>query len=252
VFGVPWAGALFALEIAPLRWWRRVVVAPACVVAALLGDRTVHWLGVHHASYPQLHGIGVVDVGATALVAPLFGLCAWLFIRLTDWVKATQRSRVRRPELRPLVGGVVVVALTLIAGTRQYSGLSLPLLARSFVPTAELGLGVWLAKLVMTSVTVGSGFAGGEVTPLFVMGGTLGSAVAAATGGPVALFAGVGMVATFGSAVNASLACAVMGVELFGRGAVVPLVVGCVIARFFSSGRSLYVHEHVPEEASFV
>src|SRR5204862_72534 len=89
---------------------------------------------------------------------------------------------------------------------------------RRLLLTAALGLGVWLLKLVMTSLTVGSGFAGGEVTPLFVIGATLGAALGHTFGGPVVLLAAVGMMATFGSAVNASLACVVMGVELFGWG----------------------------------
>ena len=73
-------------------------------------------------------------------------------------------------------------------------------------------------------------------TWLAVIGATLGSALGHSFGGPVVLLAAVGMMATFGSAVNASLACVVMGVELFGWGAVVPLFVGCAIARWFSKG----------------
>ncbi|MFN8052814.1 MAG: chloride channel protein [Acidimicrobiales bacterium] len=256
VFGVPWAGAVFAVEIAPMGRWRRLMAVPSCLVAAYVGDRTVAWFGVTHTRYPAVHGVGVVDVAVVALVAPLFGLAAWLFIRLTDTVRDNLRERVSVPWLRPVLGASAVIVLTLALGTRQYNGLSLPLLGRSLgagaVQIGTIGLGVWLAKLVMTSLTVGSGFAGGEVTPLFVVGATLGAAVGHATGGPVVLLGAVGMMATFGSAVNASLACAVMGVELFGWGPVIPLLVGCGIARLFSSGRSLYVHEHVPDEARFV
>ena len=251
VFGVPWAGLVFAVEISPTSWRRRLAAVPACVVAALVGDRTVALLGVHHQRYPQLGGVRTRDVLVAMAVAPLFGLCAWLFIRCTDGVKNTLAGRFEHPAARAVVGGCAVIALTVVIGNRDNNGLSIPLLQRAF-GVAAIGLGVWFLKLLMTSLTVGSGYAGGEVTPLFVIGATLGSAIGHAVGGPVVLLAAVGMMATFGSAVNASLACAVMGVELFGWGPAIPLLLGCAIARLFSSGRSLYAHEQVPVEAELL
>lgn len=251
VFGVPWAGVVFAVEISPMPWRRRIPLVPICVVAAVLGDRTVAWLGVHHGDYPSITEVSVADVGVVALVAPLFGVVAWGFIRLTDRIKHELAHRVGPAALRPVLGALAVLALTLMIGSRDYNGLSLPLLDRAFT-LVDIGLGVWALKLVMTALTVGSGFAGGEVTPLFVIGATLGAAVGHATGGPVLVLAAVGMMATFGSAVNASAACVVMGVELFGWGPCAPLVVGCVIARWCSSGRSLYADDRVPEEAALL
>lgn len=241
VFGVPWAGVVFALEIAPGPWRWRAAAAPGCVVAAVVGDRMVWLLGVHHAAYPRVTGVGLADVGTVALVAPLFGIAAWAFVRLTEAIKAGLGERVPSAALRAAVGGVAVIALTLVIGSQEYNGLSLGLVGKSF-SLVEIGLGVWAIKLVMTAVTVGSGFAGGEVTPLFVIGATLGAAIGHAAGGPVVLLAAVGLVATFGAAANAPLACVVAGVELFGWSPVVALVVGCTIARLCSSNRSLYAH----------
>ena len=251
VFGVPWAGIVFAMEIAPTPWRERAVALPAAVVAALLGDRVVGWMGVHHTAYPDITGVRWRDALIAALVAPAFGIAAWLFIRLTEAIKEHLASRVAAPAIRAVLGGLAVIALTLLVGTRDYNGLSLPLLGRAF-GLVEVGLGVWALKLLLTAVTVGSGYAGGEVTPLFVIGATLGAAIAHATGGPVLVLAAVGMMATFGAAVNASTACVVMGVELFGWGPIVPLVVGCGIARLCSSGRTLYAHEVVPVEAELL
>lgn len=251
VFGVPWAGIVFAVEVAPTAWRQRVVALPAVVVAAVLGDRAVGWLGVHHTAYPEITGVRWRDALIVVLVAPAFGIAAWGFIRLTEGIKEQLTSRLEVPAVRALVGGAVVIALTLLVGNRDYNGLSLPLLGRAF-GLVDIGLGVWALKLLFTAVTVGSGYAGGEVTPLFVIGATLGAAVAHATGGPVLVLAAVGMMATFGSAVNASTACVVMGIELFGWGPVVPLIVGCGIARLCSSGRTLYAHETVPVEAELL
>ena len=245
VFGVPWAGVVFGLEVAPATWQRRLRAVPACVVAAFIGDRLVGALGVTHTQYVAIHAPSAHDLAAVALAAPAFGLCAWLFLHLTSLISREWRRRVTRSPLHPMLGGVIVVALTLALGTRDYNGLSLPLITRSF-SLVEVGLWVWAIKLVMTAITVGSGFAGGEVTPLFVMGATLGAGIGNAVGGPVTLLAAVGLVATFGAAAHAPIACFVMGLELFGPSAALPLAVGCVIARVCTSKRSLYDHEHEP------
>ncbi|WP_043610692.1 chloride channel protein, partial [Novosphingobium sp. B-7] len=83
----------------------------------------------------------------------------------------------------------------------------------------------WLLKLVFTVATLSAGFKGGEVTPLFFIGAGLGSALSLVLGLPVPLAAAVGMVALFGAAANTPVACAVMGLELFGIDAAPVLIV---------------------------
>ena len=129
--------------------------------------------------------------------------------------------------------------MTLAVGNRLYNGLSLGLIESSLfggpVPTWA-----FLAKLVFTAVTLGSGFVGGEVTPLFVIGATLGATLAGVLHVPAPLLAAVGFVAVFAAAANAPLACTVMGAELFGGGAVGYVAVGCVVAYVCSSHRGIY------------
>lgn len=251
VFGVPWAGVVFALEVAPVEWSVRRTAIPGSVIAALLGDAVVGWLGETHQQFPSVSAMGAGRLIAIAAIAPAFGVCAWLFIRLTDLVRDSCARIVSRAPLRPVLGGSLVVIATLLIGNRDYNGLSTELLDRAF-GLAEIGLGVWALKLVLTALTVGSGFVGGEVTPLFVMGGTLGAAIGHATNQPVVALTAAGMLATFGAAVNAPVACVVMGVELFGWRALGPVAVACFIARLCSSGRSLYHDDRVPREAEFV
>lgn len=247
VFGVPWAGIVFALEVAPAKLRVRWRSMPGAVIASFLGAKTVDWLGVSHSHYPQLGTASLLVLVKIAAAGVCFGLAAWVFIRLTEAIKGLLDARVANSAVRPLIGGVAVVALTVAVGNRDYNGLSLPLLNEAFTPGGVIGIAFAL-KLIMTATTVGSGFQGGEVTPLFVIGGTLGSVLATPLGAPTALMAGVGMMAVFGSAANASLACVAMGIELFGWDAALPLVVACGTARLFSSKRHLYeVLEAVPD-----
>ena len=145
---------------------------------------------------------------------------------------------------RPLVGGALVVGLTLLVGTRAYNGLSLPLISTSFFgappPTWSFAL-----KLVFTALTLGAGFVGGEVTPLFVIGTTLGATLAGVLDVPVPFLAAMGFVAVFGAAANTPLACTVMGVELFGIGSVPYLAVACLVAYMVSPHTGIYRSQRV-------
>jgi H+/Cl- antiporter ClcA len=100
-------------------------------------------------------------------------------------------------------------------------------------------------KLLFTAITLGTGYMGGEVTPLFVIGATLGAALSALLGGPPGLLAAVGLVAVFAGASNTPLACAIMGIELFGSGATPYLFIGCVVAYLASGHRGIYMTQRV-------
>jgi H+/Cl- antiporter ClcA len=103
----------------------------------------------------------------------------------------------------------------------------------------------FLLKLIFTAVTLGTGFLGGEVTPLFVMGSTLGYTLGIALGVDPAFMAALGFVAVFAGASNTPLACALMGVELFGGGSVLYLAVACFVAYLASGHRGIYMTQRL-------
>ena len=121
---------------------------------------------------------------------------------------------------------------------------SLPLID-STLAGAEPEPWAFAAKLGFTAVALGAGFPGGEVTPLFVIGTTLGGALAGPLGLEVGELGAVGFVAVFAGAANTPLACTIMGVEIFEAGIVVPLAIGCVISYVFSSHRGIYVTQRI-------
>ena len=84
------------------------------------------------------------------------------------------------------------------------------------------------------------GFKGGEVTPLFFIGATLGNVLATITGAPIDLLAGLGFIAVFAGASNTPLACTIMGVELFGAENIIYYAVACFIAYCFSGHLGIY------------
>ncbi len=239
VFGVPLAGVIFAMEVSPTPFRRRLSALPGCVIASFLGNAVVGWMGVGHAHLPRLGAVGPLDLVLVAAGGVAFGLAARFFVWSTEAIREGWASTTWSVEVCAALGGVVVIGLTLVLGTRDYNGLSLPLIEQSFA-VGSLAAFAFLIKSLMTSVTIGSGYQGGEVTPLFVVGATLGASLTRWWDAPPQLLAAVGMMAVFGAAANAPIACVVMGMELFGPGAGVALAVGCGVARLVSGRRNIY------------
>lgn len=244
VFGVPIAGVIFGLEVQAVGRIRYQALVP-CLAASVIGDLVVRGLGVHHTPLPQLGPVDVdlVLLGKVAVAGLLFGLASILFNELTHGLKHLFARLVPWMPARPVIGGVIVILLTLAVGSQTYNGLSLGLIADSFAGTASSWS--WLLKLLFTAVTLGALFQGGEVTPLFVIGAALGAALATPLGIPPTLLTALGFVAVFAGAANTPLACTIMGVELFGGGGVVYFATACVVSYVFSSHRGIYGAQRV-------
>lgn len=246
VFGVPIAGCVFALEVQSVGRLRYDALLPA-LSASLVGDLVVRAVGVKHVAQPPLGDVHVTAAlaGKVAIAGLAFGLVSIVFIELVHGIRHAFSTFVRWPPARPFIGGVGVVVLTYIVGTRDYLGLSLPLISQSTAGGIGIVGGAFALKLLFTAVTLGAGFQGGEVTPLFVIGATLGVTMGRLLDVPIPLMAAVGLVAVFAGAANTPLACTVMGVELFGGGGVVMFAIACVVAYIFSSHRGIYGSQRI-------
>jgi H+/Cl- antiporter ClcA len=240
VFGTPVAGALFGLELPTLGRIDSRAAAPA-LVAALVGDMTTRAWGVTHSAYPLAPTVALgpglalrwlLFAGAVALVSAVF-------IELTHHIKGLGERLIPRLPLRLFVGGAALVGLWQLAGTSDYLGLGVPTILRAFSDPA-LPAHTFALKLLFTSLTLGVGFLGGEVTPLFFIGAALGSALSPWIGVPTALGAGVGLAAVFGAASNTPIALSIMAVELLGAGALPHVALVSVAACFFKGKRSIY------------
>lgn len=244
VFGTPVAGAIFGLEVLAIGRMRYDAILP-CIVAAIVADRVGLWWGIKHTHY----AIGAVpEIGAAGLAAVVgagiaFGLAGMLFATLTHKLGDAVKRRVRYAPARPLLGGAVVALAVWLLGTQRYVGLGIPVIVQSF--QQQLGFEDWLGKLAFTVVSLGSGFKGGEVTPLFYIGATLGNALAPLLHLPFPLLAALGFVAVFAGAANVPLASTIMAIEVFG-GAIAPYAaLACVVSYLFSGHTGIYRAQRV-------
>jgi len=255
VFGTPLAGAVFALEVRTVGRIRYAFIVP-CLLASFIGDFTCAAWGVHHAAYSiaaELPAggftVGPLDMaalGKAALAGAACGVCARFFIFVTHGLGAASKRLVPRFWLRPVVGGGLVIALTCVLGTREYLGLGTwspnagDVTLASVLSTGGAETWSWFWKLVFTAITLGFGFKGGEVTPLFFIGGALGNVLAGPLRLPVDLGAGLGLVAVFAGASKTPLACTLMGVELFGLAHAPLFAIACLSSYLVSGKAGIY------------
>jgi H+/Cl- antiporter ClcA len=240
VFGTPIAGAIFGLEFVVLGRIEYGALVPA-LVASLVGDLVTRALGIVHTAYPTVPvvALDLPMLGKWVVFAVVMALVAAMFIELTHAIKRTAERRVPWAPARLFIGGVAVVLLWRLAGTSDYLGLGVPTIVRAFTDPA-LPAWAFALKVLFTAVTIGFGFLGGEVTPLFFIGAALGNLMARLLGLPLELGAGVGLAAVFAAASNTPLALSIMALELLGAGAFPHVVVVCVIAWVVSGRRSIY------------
>lgn len=238
VFAVPVTGVVFALQVC--RGHRLRALVPA-VISAATGTWVVQLLGYELSDRPRLPKaewtIGLPF--KLAMLGIAVGVLARLFVGTLKRVKRVATHWFHRPVVRAVAGGAVTVALVWLFGN-GYVGLSTPLYSNAI---AGGDVSVWepLLKLVFTAVALGTGYVGGEVLPLFVMGATLGGAMAPSLGASGPLFAAAGAPAAFASAASVALTGVVLSVEQFGTGVLVPALIVGAFARLAAGRPGLYV-----------
>jgi H+/Cl- antiporter ClcA len=227
VFGTPFAGAMFGMEFVRLGRIEYRALVPT-LIAALLGDQVTRHLGIVHASYPELGSVGLTQllVGKWLVVAVAVAAACAVFIELTHFLK--RRSERFHLSLRMAIGGAIVVGLWQLVGSSEYLGLGVPTIVSAF--DAPQPAYVFALKILFTAITLGAGFLGGEVTPLFFIGATLGAALAPVLGIPQPLAAGVCLAAVFGAASNTPIALSIMAVELLGTGVLLHVAIVSAVA----------------------
>jgi H+/Cl- antiporter ClcA len=255
VFGTPIAGAVFALEVLVIGRVQYDALLP-CFFTAVVADWSCRAWGIGHTHYAvAVPAAGTwIDpwlMGKVVLAAIAFGLVSLAFCKTSHRLGDFFRDRISRPEFRPVVGGLLVIGLVFLSGSRDYLGLGVlgdragAITLSALFTSNDVHASAWVWKFIFTVVTLAAGFKGGEVTPLFFIGAAMGNSLAIVLGAPVDLFAALGFVALFAGATNTPIASTLLGMELFGAGNGVYLAAACIIAYRCSGSPGIYASQRV-------
>lgn len=244
-FGTPVAGAIIGMEVVSLGKMKYEALIP-CFAASFVGHLVTTAWGIEHEhhlieSIPELTAGTITKV---ILVSIIFSFASVLYSQLRHGVEKYS-TRLFRDNfmLRGVAGGIIIIALVFIVGSRDYLGRGLPMLNESFV--GQVPALAFLAKIVFTAVTMGSGFRGGEVIPLFFIGATLGNTLSHIVDLPVSFLAALGLIAVFCGGTNVPITCFVFSVETFEGQGLVYFFMACLISYVFSGPHGVWPSQKI-------
>lgn len=240
LFQTPLAAVLFAMEVLVVGNLQLTALYPA-MIASLVAAWTSHALGLEKFMQPiSAHlGLSPILVIKLVLLGVLFGLCGNVFAYALLWSKKKAATIFPNPYKRIVVMGIVLSIVFLLLDKGRYSGLGTNLITASFAGQS-IYLYDWFFKLLLTVLTLSAGFQGGEVTPLFAIGASLGVLLAGLFGLPVGLVAALGYAAVFGSATSTFLGPILIGCEVFGFTNFPYFFIVCAVAFSLHRQHSIY------------
>jgi H+/Cl- antiporter ClcA len=257
ILGTPLTAAIFAIEFQTIGHIRYAAFLPA-FVAALVGSLTVagwhvKYIQYHIDQYVQSPGLlsgglhpDVILFAKVIVASVIFGLASFLFTAILNRIKVLGEKLFKHQWMVPVSGGLLIIALTFLLSKPDYLSLGIDAEYQGAVtiPSAFHVHGAdtwsWFWKTIYSTLTLGTGFKGGEITPLFYVGATLGNTLSGLMHTPVGLFAALGFIAVFSGANNTPLAGTLMGIELFGAAHTLLFAVACFTAYFFSGHSGIF------------
>ncbi len=243
LFGTPAAAAFFSMEVISVGIMHYSAIVP-CVIAAITGFGISSIFGVHTENMTVLlDNITVTVYLRVALIAALCGLLSIVFCYVLKNSARIYRYFIRNPYLRIIVGGTLVAALTFIIGTFDYNGAGSEIIARSFIEQADFE--VFIIKLLFTALTLGAGYKGGEILPVFFVGSAFGSFIAPLMGLDCSLGAAIGLACLFCGVTNCPVAAVFLCMEMFGVKNLPLYILAVGISYMLSGYEGLYSEQKI-------
>ena len=243
LFGTPVAAAVFCIEVISVGVMYYAALVP-CVISSVSAAVTASLLGIHAESFP-LEVIGGIDILTVLRVLVLGMLCALvsiLFCR-TMHLASFLGQKIQNRYVRIVAGGVIVIVATMLLGTQMYSGAGMDVVAQAISGAARPE--AFLIKLLLTAVTLGFGYKGGEIVPSFFVGATFGCVMGGLLGLPPGFAAAIGLAAVFCGVTNCPLSALLMAAELFGVGNLCYFLVAIAVSYQLSGYYGLYSKQKI-------
>lgn len=219
LFGTPLTAAMFAMEVTSVGVLYYAAMVP-CVLSSIVGLWVAQRFDVPPTAFtlegiPNLSILTLLQVIGMGI---LFALLSIFFCRMMHAAPHLYEKYLPNPNARAAVGGALVIGLTFLVwiwnpGSYDYNG------AGEAVIHAAVGGNArpeaFFFKMLFTTITLGAGFKGGEIVPVFFTGSTFGCTVAPLLGLHPSFGAGLGMVSVFCGVTNCPISSLLLALELF-------------------------------------
>ena len=250
-FGAPITGAVFGMEMTALGKLKFEAFVP-CLTASFVGHYvTVAAWGHKHEEFiiPTIPEVSIITFLKVILISVIFSLVSVLYCQLRHGIQNLSEKLFKKNHMkRAFFGGIIIVVLTMIVGSQDYNGRGLDMLEQSF--NEDVPPFAFLAKLIFTAVTLGSGFVGGEALPLFFIGATLGNALHTFIDLPLSFLSALGLIAVFCGGANTPIAAFLLAMEMFDGKGLEYFFVACLVSYLFSGHHGLWPSQKIHEPKS--
>ncbi|SEP62345.1 H+/Cl-antiporter ClcA [Virgibacillus subterraneus] len=250
-FGAPITGAVFGMEMTALGKLKFEALVP-CLTASFVGHyvTAAAWGHKHEEFIIQtIPEISISTFIIVILLSVIFSLISVLYCQLRHGIEKFSEKLFKKNHMkRAFFGGIVIVVLTLIVSSQDYNGRGLQMLEQSFIE--DVPPFAFLAKLIFTAVTLGTGFVGGEAIPLFFIGATLGNTLHTFIDLPMSFLAALGLIAVFSGGANTPIAAFLLAMEMFDGKGLEYFFVACLVSYLFSGHHGLWPSQKIYEPKS--
>ncbi len=244
LFGTPVTAAVFSMEFISIGIMHYSAFVP-CIVSAVTGKMVASYFGVE-AENIALVNVPNIEPEFILKVTILSALCAAvsvLFCMTMENVSKLYKKYLKNTYLRAAVGGAIVFVAVCLMGGHKYSGGGMEIVERAV--EGEAFVLAFLIKMILTALTLGAGFKGGEIVPTFFVGATFGNVASRVIGLFPGFGAGIGTVAVFCGVTNCPVSSLILSVELFGAEGFVFFAIACAVGYMLSGYTGLYSEQRI-------
>lgn len=244
LFGTPVSAAFFSFEVTRVGLMHYSSFVPS-VMAALVASQIAKLFGLHGVKFDGVV-FGNISVESVILVISISLLCALVGILFCSCIHKTEKlfeKLFKSRYIRAFVGGLLIVGLTYILGTRDYNGAGMNVITDAIGGKASYE--AFILKIVFTSVTIAAGFKGGEIVPAFFVGSTFGCIMGQILGFSPSFAAAIGFIAVFCAATNCPTASLILAIEVFGGGDIIIFALVCSVSYMMSGYSGLYKSQSI-------
>ena len=244
LFGTPLTATFFAMEVISIG-----IIHYSAFIPCIVSSVTAYYISIYFVLAPVRFNLNVIpeisliNIVKVMILGSLCAVVSIIFCNLLHKSNNISKKIISNAYVRVFIGGIIIVLLTIIIGTRDYNGAGMDVILNAMNGTAKPE--AFLLKMIFTAITISVGYKGGEIVPTFFIGATFGCVVGKFLGLDPCFGAAVGLVALFCGVVNTLITSIILSIELFGAGNIVLFAIACGVSYMESGYYSLYSSQKI-------
>lgn len=244
LFGTPLTAAVFSMEVVSVGVMYYAALVP-CILSSVIGVSLAALCGVPatHFFISQIPDLNILSILQVIALGILCALLSILFCYTTQKAAYLYQRFFPNAFIRIAVGGVILIGLTYLCGTYNYNGSGIPVIEEAL--RGESRPEAFALKLLFTALTLGAGYKGGEIVPVFFTGATFGNFAGKLLGLSPAFGGAIGLVSVFCGVTNCTMTSLFLSIELFGTQGLMYFAVSCAVSYMLSGYYGLYKEQKI-------